>query len=164
MNALKQHVSTSYHGLPNTSYEEDEQPLRPKQQFELGDHPQMVKSRRHGITFLIQLLTALWLVPIVALIYLNLTGQIIGASAWCFGGRCFVDAWNPKITIPQSNVARFNKNDHNLLGGLQLVAKALEIWFIAICAAFVYLVTMHLASKKEGLPIGYLTVSILNIC
>jgi len=52
---------------------------------------------------------------------------------------------------------RFDHDDHNLLGALQLVAKALEVWFELIAGALVYLVTMLLAGKKEGLPIGYLT-------
>ena len=47
--------------------------------------------------------------------------------------------------------------NHNLLGGLQFVAKALEIWFELIAAALVYIVTMLLAGRKEGLPVGYLT-------
>jgi hypothetical protein len=52
---------------------------------------------------------------------------------------------------------RFDRNDHNLLGALQLVAKALEVWLVAISVALVNLVTMRFASKEEGLPIGYFT-------
>jgi hypothetical protein len=51
----------------------------------------------------------------------------------------------------------FDKEDHNLLGGLQFVAKGLEVWFGIIAAALVYLITMIFAGKKEGLPVGYLT-------
>lgn len=53
--------------------------------------------------------------------------------------------------------ARFDKNDHNVVGSLQLVAKALEAWFVFVAASLLYIVTMSIASQKEGLPIGYLT-------
>ena len=65
--------------------------------------------------------------------------------------------FNPIQSVAQKTLAKFDEEDHNLLGGLQLVAKVLEVWFVFITAALVYIVTMHLAAKHEGLPIGYLT-------
>lgn len=156
MDRFKKNVNTSYYSVSSGPAEDDEQPLRP-QQFELGDHPQIVKPRGWPVTILVQLICALWLVPIVALLYVNLSGRVIGPSAWCLGRECRVDAFNPMLQVPMDNIARFNRNDHNLLGALQLVAKALEVWFIGIAAALVYLLTMRLAAKSGGLPIGYLT-------
>lgn len=111
----------SYYSVSSGQHDEEDQPLRPpQQQFELGDHPQLVRNRRWWVTVGVQFLSALWLAPIVYLLYLNLSGHIIGASAWCPGGDCFIDFWSGKA---QENMFKFNKNDHNLLGGLQLVAK-----------------------------------------
>jgi hypothetical protein len=58
--------------------------------------------------------------------------------------------------VPELLKHRFDRQGHNLLGVLQLVAKALEIWFELVAVGLVYVVTMRLASRPEGLPIGYL--------
>lgn len=65
--------------------------------------------------------------------------------------------FNPVSSVPQQRLVKFNEKDHDVLGWLQLIAKALEVWFVFISAALVYLVTMWFAAKHEGLPIGYLT-------
>ena len=52
---------------------------------------------------------------------------------------------------------RFDEQDHNLLGALQIVAKLLEIWFTLIVAALVSKMTLRLAGRNEGLPIELLT-------
>lgn len=106
---------------------------------------------------LFQAFALLWLVPIAVLLAFNFKGYRIGATAWCPNGHCFVDAFNPIRSIPEKNELNFDRHDHNLLGVLQLVAKALECWFQIIAVSLVYLLTMRLASKKEGLHIGYLT-------
>jgi hypothetical protein len=150
---LKANRNIAYHGV-SLETSDEEQSLQPK--FELGDHPQLAKERRWTTTVLFQIFCLLWLAPISALLYLNLSGYVIGASAWC-PNHCWLDAWNEVTSVPQENMLRFDRNDHNLLGGLQLVAKALEVWFVAISVALVYLVTMRFASKEEGLPIAYFT-------
>jgi hypothetical protein len=68
-----------------------------------------------------------------------------------------VEAFNVDRVIPEKRISQFDKDDHNLLGVLQLVAKGLEVWFGFVCLHLVYLVTVRLASRKEGLPVGYLT-------
>lgn len=68
-----------------------------------------------------------------------------------------MEAYSDDSGIPERRIHKFDREDHNLLGALQLASKALEIWFELIAVALVYLVTMLLAGKKEGLPIGYLT-------
>lgn len=51
---------------------------------------------------------------------------------------------------------KYDKRDHNLLGVLQLVAKALEFWFGFIAANFVYNLTAILSAQQQGLPLGLL--------
>ena len=46
----------------------------------------------------------------------------------CPGGHCWVELFNPVSSVPQQKLVKFDEEDHNLLGGLQLVAKALEVW------------------------------------
>ncbi|KAL8828458.1 MAG: hypothetical protein Q9191_002577 [Dirinaria sp. TL-2023a] len=100
------------------------------------------------------LLGFLWLAPIVVLLYLNLSGFRIGPSASCRLGGCKADP----LGSGGSNWAhKLDRNDHNTLGGLQLVAKALEIWFLFVAISLVYSIAMILASRHGGLPIGLLT-------
>ncbi|KAK3701430.1 hypothetical protein LTR37_015528 [Vermiconidia calcicola] len=129
--------------------------MRPR--IELGSHPQMAKKRSWIMTLVWQFFTILWLVPIVALLYLNLTDYVIGASAWCPTGNCYINTFNPTTSVPRRRAQEFDKESHDLLGGLQFVAKALEVWFGIIAAALIYLTTMRMAGQKEGLPIGYFT-------
>jgi hypothetical protein len=125
-------------------------------QLELGQHPQL-KKRGWLPTLLIQLACFLWLLPIAALLTLNFKNHIVGASAWCPDRDCYVGWFNPVRSVPLQNLRSFDKRDHNLLGALQFVAKALEIWFSLIAAALIYLITFLIAGKRDGLPIGYLT-------
>jgi hypothetical protein len=125
--------------------------------LELGQHPQLSQERRKRSTLLIQVACSLWILPVVALLTLNFKRYIVGASAWCPYQDCHVGWFNRERSIPLANLRRFDKQDHNLLGALQFVAKALEIWFELIAFALVYLVTMDIAAKKDGLHIGFLT-------
>ncbi|KAI7570056.1 hypothetical protein KC316_g12183, partial [Hortaea werneckii] len=153
-------TDTQYHSLSSIS-DTEQQPgkdsslLEPK--LELGDHPPLQKSRSWLKTILLQTLCLLWTVPIMALLVLNFKRHIIGASAWCPNDDCWVQGFSVNTSTTVSRITKFDRRDHNLLGALQFVAKALEIWFELIATALVYLVTMLLASKKDGLPIGYLT-------
>ena len=153
MTLSKSNSTIAYHGV-SLETSDQEQSLQPKS--ELGDHPQLTRERRWTTTLLFQPFCLLWLVPIGTLLYLNLSRYIIGATAWC-PKHCWVDAWNPMTSVTQENTVRFNRHNHNLLGALQLVAKALEVWFVFISVALVYLVTMRFASKEEGVPIRYFT-------
>ncbi|KAI7443044.1 hypothetical protein KC336_g1881 [Hortaea werneckii] len=153
-------TDTQYHSLSSIS-DTEQQPgkdsslLEPK--LELGDHPPLQKSRSWLKTILLQSLCLLWTAPIMALLVLNFKRHIIGASAWCPNDNCWVQGFSVNTSTTVSRITKFDRQDHNLLGALQFVAKALEIWFELIATALVYLVTMLLASKKDGLPIGYLT-------
>lgn len=94
-----------------------------------------------------------WVVPIIALLVLNLTNHIIGPSAWCPGGRCPANVWADDAV---ARAKHLDENDHNTLGALQLVAKALEVWFMLIATALIYDLAMILARMEGGLPIGFL--------
>ncbi|KAK3109353.1 hypothetical protein LTR53_017481, partial [Teratosphaeriaceae sp. CCFEE 6253] len=149
-------MSTQYRSVSNGSDIDqtlEDEVMQPK--VELGNHPQL-GNRRWLPTIVLQAFFLLWTAPIVTLLVFNLKGYTIGASAWCPGGKCWVDAFAYDSSIPELNVHRFDRQGHNLLGVLQLVAKILEIWFELVAVALVYHYTMRLAAMKEGLPIGYL--------
>lgn len=95
--------------------------------------------------------------PIAVLLYLNWKGYIIGAAAWCPRGQCYPRVFDRRSAIPQILMAEFDRENHNLLGALQLVAKALEVWFMLIASWLVYMITMFMAGTEYGLPIAYLT-------
>ncbi|KAK5709877.1 hypothetical protein LTR17_019381 [Elasticomyces elasticus] len=113
-------------------------------------------NRSWASTIALQVVSLLWLAPIGVLLYLNAVEFVIGSSAWCPLGECDFNIFN--LTAPQ-RAYQLAAHDRNLLGGLQFVAKAIEAWFVFICGALLYLVTMASASRLEGLPIGYLTKS-----
>ena len=86
--------------------------------------------------------------------YLNWSKFVIGPSAWCPLGKCAAD---PLANDAVGRAQRYDKHDHNTLGALQFVAKALELWFIFVAGLLLYNVTMLLAAGNHGLPIGLLT-------
>jgi hypothetical protein len=124
-------------------------------------HQRKQPNDRHGLiaTFALQLACFLWVVPIVTLLTFNFMPYVVGASAWCPNGKCNpgLFALSPSMTI--ENMRRFDEQDHNLLGALQIVAKLLEIWFTLIAAALVSKMTFWLARRNKGLPVGLLTKS-----
>lgn len=95
----------------------------------------------------------LWLAPITALLVLNFKRHVIGASVWCPGGKCSADAFDAN-SIQKAN--RLDRLDHNALGGLQFVSKALEVWFMLIATTLIYDVAMLIAKRGGGLPVGYM--------
>jgi len=73
--------NVSYHSVsPEIQSSTDNDSQRPK--IELGNHPQLSQKRGIITTFVVQIFAILWLAPIIALLYLNFKGHIIGASAW----------------------------------------------------------------------------------
>ena len=101
------------------------------------------------------ILCLLWIAPIVALLVLNFESYIIGASAWCPFGHCLQNAGS---NLPEgvSSQKELDRRDHNLLGALQFVAKAIEVWFTFIATSLVFDVIMVLARSSQGIPLGYL--------
>ena len=106
----------------------EEDPLKPE--IELGRHPQLSVKRNLLSTFLIQTACLLWLAPVLTLLVLNFKGHIVGASAWCPNQNCQV-GWFYIQSVAEHNLYKLDRRDHNLLGVLQLVAKALEIWYVS---------------------------------
>jgi hypothetical protein len=125
-------------------------PLVPKPPMGTQAHP-----KKGHIRLIISLLICLaWLCPITILLVLNWKAYIVGASVGCgFKHNCDYD---PFAENPFAQAQRLDKRDHNIMGALQFVAKALEVWFIVIAACLAYDLTMILAAKRDGLPIGYL--------
>ena len=98
-------------------------------------------------------MSLLWCAPAIALITLNATNHVIGASAWCPSGYC------PGVPVGTNEsladlTGKAEHGTHNFIGALQFVAKALEVWFTYISVTIVYLITSILARSEHGLPIG----------
>jgi hypothetical protein len=121
---------------------------------ETGLEPQERVSLSSEILYWVSdILGILWLGPALALLILNFKGHIIGSSLGCRGAGCHFDRFAAdQVTRAQA----MDKRDHDILGALQLVAKVLEAWFMFVATSLAYNVTLHLASRKEKLPIGLL--------
>lgn len=130
-----QAYATSAHSVNAT------QPRKSKRRFPLSLH------------ILSHLLGFLWMAPIITLLVLNYKKHIIGASIWCPGGKCDAKAFDDNAIAQAS---KLDREDHNVLGALQFVSKALEVWFMVIATSLVYDVALYLAKRGGGLPIGYL--------
>ncbi|KAL9064466.1 MAG: hypothetical protein Q9157_007824 [Trypethelium eluteriae] len=102
------------------------------------------------------ILSFLWLAPIVALLALNFSHYIIGASAFCPAGHCESNVLGSLFPDGVKSQAELDKRDHNLLGALQFVSKAIEVWFTFIATSLVFDVVMILARSPRGLPLGFL--------
>jgi hypothetical protein len=118
----------------------------------------MIKPEHHKTsifrTVVSQLFGLGWIGVIVALLVINYIGWRIGASVGCGVKKsCDYDPFTPDAF---KRAAEMDKKDHNILGALQFVAKALEVWFMVLAASLVYDLTMLLAAKGDGLPLGYL--------
>ena len=76
-------TDTQYHSVSSMteSYDPEAEEVAFEPKMELGDHPPASMNRGWLTTILLQFLSLLWLVPILALLILNLQGHIIGASA-----------------------------------------------------------------------------------
>lgn len=121
---------------------------------------QETSNERHWLrTAIGQTTCLLWLVPMITLLVLNFTGYTIGPSLSCPNHNCQVEWFNRVTSVAYNNLEELNKRDHYVLGVLQLVAKALEIGFEFIAAALVYLVTLRIAGRNDGIPIGLLDSS-----
>ncbi|KAL9594220.1 MAG: hypothetical protein Q9219_007153 [cf. Caloplaca sp. 3 TL-2023] len=79
--------------------------------------------------------------------------HVIGASVWCPGGNC-----NAESTAHSAirRAQELDRQDHDLNGALQFVAKFLEVWFMFVATGLVYDLATLLARSGRGLPLGYL--------
>lgn len=143
-----------YHS-PQLPLVRDPSPYPDNHAFRGAQPPQLLNQpRRTGWAWHIFSHTAslLWLAPITALLILNYKHHIIGASVWCPVGRCSADAFGLDAT---QRASKLDRNDHNAVGALQFVAKALEIWFLIIATTLVYDFAMWFARRGGGLPVGF---------
>ena len=99
----------------------------------------------------------LWIGPTTVLLVLNFKEAIIGASTWCPAGYCPVPSFYNKGASIGPTTAKYDDQNHDLLGVLQFIAKAVEVWFVFVAVSLVYMVTVLLARMKRGMPLGYLT-------
>ena len=151
----------AYREAANTQNSQVYQPVPPTEYYktatykeeEIQKPPRRPKHSWASIIFT-QVCGFLWIVPVAYLMYLNWSKYVIGPSAWCPRGNCEAD---PLAKDAVGKAQRYDKHDHNTLGALQFVAKALELWFIFVAGLLLYNVTMLLAAGNHGLPIGLLT-------
>ena len=151
-------MDTQYHRVALSEREKRPPHVSVSSFFSRSSHQSPIfttKSRPKNWTWhiLSHAVSFLWLAPIIALLVLNFKGHIIGASAWCPVGHCSSDAWADNAI---TRAARLDKDDHNVLGALQFIAKALEVWFMLIATALLFDMAMILARMEGGLPVGYL--------
>lgn len=91
---------------------------------------------------------------------MNYDNWIIGAGVGCrlqsHKKDCYIDLLGVDRSSPSSKAAKLDQNDHEILGALQLVAKALDVWFGAIATSLLYDLTILLGRQCTGLPVTYL--------
>ena len=119
--------------------------------------PKPTKRRTGGLTLHIigHIIGFLWLAPIVALLVLNFKQHIIGASVWCPSGKCDAESYAGAGKAIE-RAAKLDEHDRDVLGALQYVSKALEVWFMFVATGLVYDIALLFAKRWGGLPIGYL--------
>lgn len=103
-----------------------------------------------------QVISVLWLVPISVLLVFNFKNYVVGASVWCPRGRCSSDFLNNRISAAMARATQLDREDHDVMGALQFVSKALEVWFMFISTSLIYDVAMLFAKKGGGIPVGFL--------
>lgn len=101
-----------------------------------------------------------WIVPIAILLALNYKNWIVGAGVGCHlkwrKDDCYIGLLGIDPSDASSRAAKLDQSDHEILGVLQLVAKALEVWFSIVATSLIYDLTMLLGRHGTGLPIAYL--------
>ncbi|MCJ1464103.1 hypothetical protein MMC07_002716 [Pseudocyphellaria aurata] len=125
------------------------------------ESPEIIKKAQRGRrswtwAVVSQTISVLWLAPIIALLILNFKAYVIGASIWCPRGNCAADPFGAFGEESMKMKANLDSQDHDVMGALQFVSKALEVWFMFISTSLVYDVAMLLAKKGGGLPVGFL--------
>ncbi|KAL8903675.1 MAG: hypothetical protein Q9171_007319 [Xanthocarpia ochracea] len=114
--------------------------------------PRRLRRSRVVFHWLSHILSLLWVAPIAILLWLNLSKHVIGASVWCPRHNCNADG-NSDNAIERAT--KLDRQDHNVAGALQFVAKALEVWFFFVATSLVYDMGIMFAQRGRGLPVGY---------
>ena len=100
------------------------------------------------------ILGLLWLAPALTLLILNAKEHIIGAGLGCHGDRCIINPYS-KTAVLQAQ--KLDKQNHDILGALQIVAKLLEMWFTFLVGNLVYNLALRFA-EKDVVDINLLTM------
>ena len=98
-----------------------------------------------------------WLAPTLYLLYINFTGHIVGPSIGCLRSSCRID-FHKTTQIQQAQ--DLAKADKNAIAWLQLAAKVLDAWLLAIAGSLVYS-TLRVISGRDSassLPVGFLHI------
>ncbi|MCJ1423371.1 hypothetical protein MMC29_001254 [Sticta canariensis] len=98
-----------------------------------------------------QVLCLLWLGPALALLVLNFSGYVVGASIGLH--PCRINVFSSRTF---EEVAICNKASHTAMGWLQFASKALEIWFMVVISGILYDVLKLLSSLENHFPVGFL--------
>ncbi|KAL8685764.1 MAG: hypothetical protein Q9218_007556 [Villophora microphyllina] len=138
---------TSYHPVLNDS------PALSEKTASYPASPRQHRRSRVVLHWLWHFLSLLWIGPIIVLLYLNFSKHVIGASAWCPRGNCNAEAATDNAV---QRAYQLDRQDHDVNGALQFVAKALEVWFVFIATSLIYDIGILFAKKGRGLPVGYL--------
>ncbi|KAI9763635.1 MAG: hypothetical protein M1840_000349 [Geoglossum simile] len=110
-------------------------------------------ARRFSLRELVlRLLSLLWCAPAFWVLVVNFRQHIVGPSLAC--ARCYP---NPFSLNYSSELAHLAVTDHNVVGALQLVAKMLELWFVALAASFIHDIISLRAERGGGVAFGLLT-------
>ncbi|KAI4259021.1 MAG: hypothetical protein L6R42_004788 [Xanthoria sp. 1 TBL-2021] len=115
--------------------------------------PRRARRSRLLLHWVFHILSLLWIAPIATLLWLNFSKHVIGASAWCPRGNCNAEG-NSENAIERAK--QLDRQDHNVTGALQFVAKALEVWFFFVATSLVYDMGIMFAKRGRGLPVGYI--------
>ncbi|KAI9779554.1 MAG: hypothetical protein M1839_007363 [Geoglossum umbratile] len=109
--------------------------------------------RRFSLRELVlRLLSLFWCAPALWVLVVNFQQHAVGPSLAC--AKCYP---NPVFSNYSGELARLAVADHNVVGVLQLVAKILEIWFVALAASFIHDIISLRAKREGGIAFGLLT-------
>jgi hypothetical protein len=118
--------------------------------------PSPKKRRPRAVTRALLFANSLaWLALVVTLMVLNGRGYIIASSFGCLFRTCQFDLLR-EPSHGGSRRQQLASIDRNVMNALQLVAKALEVWFLIIAGTLVYNISMAFARQRDGLPLYYL--------
>ena len=95
-----------------------------------------------------------WLAPMMTLLWLNFTNHVVGARVPCLHNECVVNDYSDLQAY--SNLEQYEMDSHDTDGALQLLAKALEIYFVYMAGSLVWMVARLLLQSRSGLPAAYL--------
>lgn len=96
-----------------------------------------------------------WLAPVLVLLVLNGRSHVVGPSFGCVFQPCADNITAIVYHSERPALDHLKLVDRNVLGAMQLVSKALEIWFVFIACSLVYSLSIHIASAGS-LPLQFL--------